>query len=66
MCADDEQRSIMQLELEYNGVAIIGSRLRQAMKNESTRIQIFHELQTKYGDSPLLTKAFSELLQLVT
>ena len=24
MCADDEQRSIMQLELEYNGVAIIG------------------------------------------
>ena len=24
LCADDEQRSIMQLELEYNGVAIIG------------------------------------------
>ena len=22
LCADDEQRSIMQLELEYNGVAI--------------------------------------------
>lgn len=29
MCADDEQRSIMQLELEYNEVAIIGSGLRQ-------------------------------------
>ena len=24
LCADDEQRIIMQLELEYNGVAIIG------------------------------------------
>lgn len=29
LCADDEPRSIVQLELEYNEVAIIGSRLRQ-------------------------------------
>jgi len=29
LCADDDQRSIIQLELEYNGVTIIGSGLRQ-------------------------------------
>ena len=29
LCADYEQRSIMRLELKYNGVAIIDSRLRQ-------------------------------------
>lgn len=28
LCADDEQRSIMQLELEYNGVTIIGNQRR--------------------------------------
>ena len=35
----------------------------QTMKNGSTRIQIFHELQMKYRESPLLTKACSELSQ---
>ena len=40
MCADDEQRSIMQLELEYNGVAIIGSRLRQInYSNDVTSVE---------------------------
>ena len=46
MCADDEQRSIMQLELEYNGVAIIGSRLRQInYSNDVTSVESLYVLR---------------------
>ena len=46
LCADDEQRSIMQLELEYNGVAIIGSRLRQInYPNDVTNVESLYVLR---------------------
>ena len=46
LCADDEQRSIMQLELEYNGVAIIGSRLRQInYSNDVTSVESLYVLR---------------------
>ena len=46
MCADDEQRSIMQLELEYNGVAIIGSRLWQInYPNDVTSVESLYVLR---------------------
>ena len=46
LCADYEQRSIMQLELEYNGVAIIGSRLRQInYPNDVTSVESLNVLR---------------------
>ena len=46
MCADDEQRSIMQLELEYNGVASIGSRLWQInYPNHVTSVESLYVLR---------------------
>lgn len=46
MCADDEQRSITQLELEYNGLAIIGSRLRQInYSNDVTSVESLYVLR---------------------
>ena len=46
LCADDEQRSIMQLELEYNGVAIIGSRVRQInYPNDVTSVESLYVLR---------------------
>ena len=46
LCADYEQRSIMQLELEYNGVAIIGRRLRQInYPNEVTSVESLYVLR---------------------
>ena len=29
LCADDEHQRIIQLELSYNGVAVIGTRMRE-------------------------------------
>lgn len=46
MCADDEQRSITQLELEYNGLVIIGSRLRQInYSNDVTSVESLYVLR---------------------
>ena len=46
LCADYEQRSIMQPELEYNGVAIIGRRLRQInYPNEVTSVESLYVLR---------------------
>ena len=46
MCADDEQRRIMQLQLEYNGVAVIGSRLRQInYPNDVTSVESLYVLR---------------------